>query len=277
MSNKHGVENTRKRGATPAFLQQLARPIQQIARLRVEFATPHAMEDVPRPKKEKSPADPIQTLDRFDRRRRIVSAMMSATIAGALGYVSYPWLLGDRRQAFADGLARCWRRLREGHGAGGESDLGSARTLPVQLDANGREYEAFLAGLNLRHIQPMEMLRPHFKVRGTIANELPPRESWTNIAPTLRVADELRERLGSRLAAIASAYRTPAYNAACPGAASHSYHVRNMALDLIFDCEAEKVAKAAETLRAEGFFTGGIGRYPGFTHIDTRGRAADWG
>ena len=33
----------------------------------------------------------------------------------------------------------------------------------------------------------------------------------------------------------------------------------------------------AETMRAEGFFAGGIGRYAGFTHVDTRGKAADWG
>jgi hypothetical protein len=237
------------------------------------------MEDIPRRKKAKmrGPVDPIKSLERFDQRRRIVSAMMGATVAAVLGYGSYPWIVGDRRQVLTEGLARCWRRLREGHDDRDESDLGSARTLPVRLDANGREYDAFLAGLHLRHIEPMEILRPHFKARGAVSNQLPPGECWSNIAPTLRVADELLERLGVRLRAIASAYRTPAYNAACPGAASHSYHMRNMALDLVFDCAAANVAKAAEALRAEGFFAGGIGRYPGFTHIDTRGRAADWG
>jgi uncharacterized protein YcbK (DUF882 family) len=123
----------------------------------------------------------------------------------------------------------------------------------------------------------MEMLRAHFKMRGNVCNTLPPREHWKNIAPTLRVADELRERLGVPLVTIASAYRSPSYNATCPGAAAHSYHTRNMALDLVFDCAPEKVVKAAGTLRAEGFFAGGIGRYTGFTHVDTRGKAADWG
>ncbi|OAI56077.1 hypothetical protein AYO49_04885 [Verrucomicrobiaceae bacterium SCGC AG-212-N21] len=222
-------------------------------------------------------ADPILRLERYDRRRRIVNAMVGATIAGALGYGSYPWIVGDRRQALADGLAACWQRLREGYPGRGESDLGEVRVLPVLLDAEGRDYETFLTQLNLRHIQPVEMLRPHFKMRGNVCNTLPPRDHWKNMVPTLRVADELRERLGVPLATIASAYRSPAYNATCPGAAAHSYHTRNMALDLVFDCASEKVAKAAETLRTEGFFAGGIGRYPGFTHVDTRGKSADWG
>jgi hypothetical protein len=29
-------------------------------------------------------------------------------------------------------------------------------------------------------------------------------------------------------------------------------------------------------MRKEGVFKGGVGRYPGFTHIDTRGSNADW-
>jgi uncharacterized protein YcbK (DUF882 family) len=123
----------------------------------------------------------------------------------------------------------------------------------------------------------MEVLRSHFKRRGIVSNTLPPRDCWANMAPTLRVVDELQDRLGVRLAEISSAYRSPAYNAMCPGSAAHSYHTRNMALDLKFDCAPEKVVKAVESLRASGFFAGGIGRYPTFTHVDTRGTAVDWG
>ncbi|WP_075087948.1 D-Ala-D-Ala carboxypeptidase family metallohydrolase [Verrucomicrobium spinosum] len=76
---------------------------------------------------------------------------------------------------------------------------------------------------------------------------------------------------------IASAYRSPAYNATCPGAAPQSFHLHNLALDLVYDCPPAKVAEAAHALRNRGFFRGGIGKYPSFTHIDTRGKNADWG
>ena len=59
------------------------------------------------------------------------------------------------------------------------------------------------------------------------------------MAPTLRVDDKIRTRLGSQLNYINSAYRSPAYNAKCPGAASRSYHMQNCALDLMFDCGSE--------------------------------------
>jgi hypothetical protein len=212
------------------------------------------------------------------RRRPIVKALTGAAIAGTLGYAGYPWVVGEKREGLVAGLRSFLEDLREQRRTGRprEREVAVTRELPVVLDANGKEYEAFLTRLNLRHIKPIEMLRPHFKMRGTVSNDLPPREVWQSIAPTLRVADELRQRLGVRLLTIASAYRSPAYNAMCPGAVTNSFHVRNMALDLMFDCAPEEVVKAAKTLRDEGFFAGGIGRYPTFTHIDTRGRAADW-
>jgi hypothetical protein len=223
--------------------------------------------------------DPIEALERSDRRRSIVKALVGMTIGGALGYAGYPWVAGNRRGELVDGARSVWRQLREsphGRRGGGGEAARSSRELPIVLDAEGREYECFLASLGLRHIQPMEMLRPHFKMRGTVRNALPPRETWSSIAPTLRVADELREKLGARLVTIASAYRSPEYNAMCPGAAAQSYHMRNMALDLVFDCAPQKVVEAAVALRSGGLFAGGIGRYPGFTHVDTRGRNADW-
>jgi Peptidase M15 len=211
------------------------------------------------------------------RRRSLVKALLGVTMGGTLGYVSHPWLAGERRHELAESMKAFWQRMREVAEKARHPDMTPPRTRPVELDAQGRDYERFLAGLGLRHIRPTEMLIPHFKVRGHVCNDLPPRESWKNIAPTLRVADELRQHLGVRLLSILSAYRSPAYNAACPGAATHSYHLRNMALDLVFDCPPGQVAEAASNLREKGFFSGGIGRYPGFTHIDTRGRAADWG
>ena len=109
--------------------------------------------------------------------------------------------------------------------------------------------------------------------------------AWKNVkkheeaADTDRVelADALIAELGVPLKMINSAYRSPKYNAACPGAASKSYHTRNMALDLMFECCPKDAAKAAKKLRSRGEFKGGIGVYSSFIHIDTRGKNADWG
>lgn len=212
-------------------------------------------------------------------RRRVVSALFGTLAGGALGYGGYPWVAGDRQHELTSAMQAAWDRIKEHPSvARNRRRLEEpVRSVAVTLDAEGKAYEAFLAGLGLRYLKPMEILRPHFKMRGAVANTLPTSDLWANLSPTLKVADELRNQLGVPLTCIASAYRSPAYNAACPGAATHSYHLQNRALDLVYDCDPAKVVAAAEALRARGVFKGGIGRYPGFTHIDTRGQNADWG
>ncbi|MDF1826028.1 MAG: D-Ala-D-Ala carboxypeptidase family metallohydrolase [Verrucomicrobiales bacterium] len=138
------------------------------------------------------------------------------------------------------------------------------------------DYRAFLGGLSLRYITANEIIRPHRNVRGGIANELPPRHMWKRLVPTLRVADEIRHRLGSPLKLINSAYRSPDYNLACSGA-TQSFHMQNRALDLMFREGPEAASAASKELREEGFFKGGIGTYSSFIHIDTRGFDATWG
>ena len=145
-----------------------------------------------------------------------------------------------------------------------------------EIFSHEEDYADYVASLDLSYIEPHELMRPHRNVRSGVANQLPPRALWPAIAPTLRVADEIRERLGSRLNLINSAYRSPAYNAACPGAAKHSFHLRNKALDLMFDCGPAKAFAVVKQLRSEGFFEGGIGLYSSFIHIDTRGYRATW-
>ncbi|WP_449070482.1 YcbK family protein [Prosthecobacter sp.] len=221
------------------------------------------------------------------RRRRFLKTLFGAALGGMAGHASHPWLLGERQNEVVDTIDSFLKRMREMRDHGHPPHRGRAHPpmaaaqgqapAPVTLDGDGRAYESFLGGLGLRHIRPMELIRPHFNIRGSVCNSLPPRDSWKHIAPALRVADELRQQLGSRLHTILSAYRSPAYNAVCPGAAPNSFHVRNMALDLAFDCSPSDVADAAKALRDKGFFKGGIGRYPTFTHIDTRGYQADWG
>ena len=92
----------------------------------------------------------------------------------------------------------------------------------------------------------------------------------------LLVADEVASRLGTSVRVVTSAYRSPAYNARCSGAMPNSYHKQNYALDLKFHASPSVVARIARNVREEGKFRGGVGRYSGFTHIDTRGYNADW-
>ena len=143
--------------------------------------------------------------------------------------------------------------------------------------AEAQDYRDFLAIHPLRYLAPGEIIRPHLKERSGVPCGIPPKEYWTNILPTLEAADELRGRLGVPLLRINSAYRSPAYNAECPGAVPGSQHTFNRALDLVYDCPSEEAFSAALALRAEGFFTGGLGLYDGFIHLDTRGRDATWG
>lgn len=139
-----------------------------------------------------------------------------------------------------------------------------------------KDYAEFLAGLDLRHIAPYEILSAHRRERNGVCNVLPPRELWTGIIPTLEMADELRVRLGVPLRRINSAYRCPRYNSQCSGAAKGSYHTRNCALDLVYDCGPEAAMREAKKMRAEGRFRGGLGLYSSFIHLDTRGRNATW-
>ncbi len=137
-------------------------------------------------------------------------------------------------------------------------------------------YVAFLQKQNLRHLSVREVIEPHTNVRGTVHNSLPPRAMWGNVRSTLKVIDMLAPRLEVPVKNVVSVYRSPAYNARCRGAKSNSLHMRNNAVDITFECAPGKVAAMARAMRAAGLYKGGVGRYGGFTHIDTRGANADW-
>lgn len=140
-----------------------------------------------------------------------------------------------------------------------------------------RGYAAFLAGLQMKNVTVRQILEASMKTHGSIRAGIPPAGLWKNMKPTLIVADQLGEKLRERVEVVISAYRCPAYNATCPGAASGSQHMKNVALDLVFQSSSTKVARAARELRKSGAFRGGVGHYPNFTHVDTRGYNADWG
>ena len=141
---------------------------------------------------------------------------------------------------------------------------------------NEHLYTDFLASLDLRHLSPEEIIEPHRGITNNVENTLPPEDLWERLSLTLKVADEIRERLELPLCRITSGYRAPNYNAVIPGAVRGSYHTRNRALDLIYFCSARKAFNMALQLRKEGFFRGGVGLYPTFIHLDTRGYAATW-
>lgn len=137
-------------------------------------------------------------------------------------------------------------------------------------------YARYIQSLGLRNITPRMILSPHFKTRGKIGNSLPPKSYWHFMSPTLKVLDRLVTRVGAPLREVTSAYRSPRYNRAV-GGKTQSYHMRNMALDLKFrGISPYHVAYVARQLRTRGLFKGGIGRYSGFVHIDTRGHNVDW-
>jgi len=139
-----------------------------------------------------------------------------------------------------------------------------------------REYWDYFGRLRLRYV-PLELLvAAHAKQRGGVWNSLPHKRDWKYMAEALKVADRLAVEMRSPLTSIVSAYRSPEYNARCPGASRGSYHQRNMALDLRYKASSRTVHTAARKLRAQGLFTGGIGRYGSFTHIDVRGTNVDW-
>lgn len=137
-------------------------------------------------------------------------------------------------------------------------------------------YGAFLKSQKLRHVTIAKILASHAKERNGVRNALPPTSLWMHLLPTLRVAEALAERLQEDVKVVVSAYRTPGYNAMCPGSAKNSQHLQNNALDLVFKSAPVRVAEAARELRSKGLFKGGVGLYAGFTHVDTRGHNSDW-
>ena len=141
---------------------------------------------------------------------------------------------------------------------------------------NEDAYRAFIDSLELQYISADELIQPHRNIHNGVKNELPPKRYWSRIEETLKVADAIRKELGVPLQVINSAYRSHDYNKQC-GGASKSYHTQNRALDLVYACPAKDAAQAAKKLREKGVFSGGIGVYPNFIHIDTRGRNANWG
>ena len=162
------------------------------------------------------------------------------------------------------------------------SELGLEATVSILAasDFNMAAFQSFVQSLGLRYFSANELLFLGASNSGggscSGKNAFPSSELWPNIARTAQMLDEIRHRLGASCR-ILSAYRNEAYNS-CIGGESASLHMRYNAID--FRCETgtssqwHAVAKAVRASSAE--FVGGIGKYPSFVHVDTRGYVANW-
>ncbi len=160
--------------------------------------------------------------------------------------------------------------------------IGGVASLAGPSTSIAPQFDAHITSLNLRHFKPYEFLvkggqnddssSPAYRL-----NTDPPQSLWSNIDPTARVIDELRDRLG-RSIVLSSVYRSPAYNDAI-GGAGDSQHTHFRAID--FAVRGSPVgpsewAGALREMRSSGMFQGGIGVYSTFVHVDTRGTNVDW-
>ena len=137
-----------------------------------------------------------------------------------------------------------------------------------------REFQSFLDRNRIQFFTAREVLFLGASNAWLKLNTAPDPSLWPNILPALAAADELRRRLG-RPVQILSAYRNPSYNRAI-GGARNSQHAQFRALDLTAKVPIPELAKLAKQIRTEKIFTGGLGTYPGFIHLDSRPTNADW-
>ena len=159
----------------------------------------------------------------------------------------------------------------------------------------------------MKHFSSGELLVNVGVHSGRPNNPLPDKSLWSNIVPTILLLDALRAKLGKAVK-INSAYRSPAYNKSIGGRPA-SQHQDFRAID--FKCSGHSPAKCAQLIRAwrgrpfyspvslvlrskhaplkpEGLkvnktaqgtaivFSGGVGVYKTFVHVDCRGANADW-
>lgn len=151
--------------------------------------------------------------------------------------------------------------------------------LPEAWSANNgsaAEYLRYLNSLNLRLVDPKQVIEIHAKSKGPVWNSLPPKAWWNRMGYVLKVVDRIGREMGVSEVDVISAYRSPAYNARCPGAKSGSWHQANVAVDVKFPVRPSSVASTARELRDLGLFKGGVGSYRNFTHIDARGKNTNW-
>jgi uncharacterized protein YcbK (DUF882 family) len=127
----------------------------------------------------------------------------------------------------------------------------------------------------LRHFKADELEWMFSRVNKGVRNSAPPRDIWHSIIPTLRILDDLRAHLGQPVT-LNSTYRAIPYNRSV-GSPDGSQHVKFTAADFkVAGRTPAQVHTVLKGWRDAGKWVGGLGKYPGFIHIDTRGSNADW-
>lgn len=115
-------------------------------------------------------------------------------------------------------------------------------------------------------------LSPHFKLGEFLHGNDPLPAAWI-IENLHRLANRLQviRDLLNRPIIITSGYRTPEHNDAV-GGAPNSYHLSGMAADIVVPG-----LSASEVQQFLKHWSGGLGCYTHFTHIDLRPMRARWG
>jgi uncharacterized protein YcbK (DUF882 family) len=95
------------------------------------------------------------------------------------------------------------------------------------------------------------------------------------LTPLCSVLEVLRAELGGHAITILSGYRSPAHNQAV-GGASASQHMEGRAADITVEGFAPSDVHRAllQLFQAGKIEIGGLGRYPGWVHVDVRPRPA---
>lgn len=130
---------------------------------------------------------------------------------------------------------------------------------------------------DVTHFKWHEFLVKGASHKGNGLNTDPPREKWPNVIALARVLQKIREEIGQPIV-VTSAFRSKAYNAAIGGATS-SQHLEFRAADCVIPngVSASALHQVVKKLRdEEKLFSGGVGIYQSFVHVDTRGVNKDW-
>lgn len=118
---------------------------------------------------------------------------------------------------------------------------------------------------------PEQQLTPHFRLREFLHDDDPlPSDGIIRNLILLAQRLETVRQLFDRPILIHSGYRTPAHNKAV-GGVKNSFHLKGMAADIVIPgISAEEVQR-----RLNGW-SGGMGCYADFTHLDIRPYRARW-
>lgn len=168
----------------------------------------------------------------------------------------------------------------EGDGDGADTNAADAaavvaNALPnadgvISTNINFKDFfEAKLPGLE--HFEWHEFLVKGASHANNQLNTDPPRALWDNVVPLARILNRIRAEIGHPMV-LTSVYRSPEYNAAV-GGATQSQHMQFTAADFQVPGHGTPADwhGVVSALRDAGAFSGGIGLYNSFVHVDVRG------